>query len=145
MFTESSTKCRGQGRALMSLLIVLLVVGCSSGDRKGLWGTITLDGEPLSDGSIAFRPQRGTSGPTAGAKIVDGEFVVKDDGGTFMGHFDVHITASRKTGRQVENTLTGTMVDEYESIIPERYNRQTELKVEVTDEKNEFHFELKSE
>ena len=145
MFTDSSTKCMGLGWSLMSLLILLLVVGCSSGDRKGLRGTVTLDGEALSDGSIAFRPQRGTSGPTAGANIFDGEFVVKDDGGTFKGRFDVLINASRKTGRQVENTLTGTMIDEYESIIPTTYNSETELNVEVTDEKNEFNFELKSE
>ena len=136
----SSTICK------LLLLSLALLVACDSGERKSAHGTITLDGNPLAEGSISLRPEPGTKGPTAGAKITDGTYAVDSKDGTFVGTFRVEISASRKTGRQVLDTLTGMMVDEYEQIIPERYNQESELKAEVTEEgANEFNFELISE
>lgn len=130
-----------------SLILISVIIGCTTHDRQGLQGIVTLDGQPLTEGSIAFRPKPGTSGPTAGAVInEDGTYVVDHKGGTFIGVFQVQITAARKTGRQIQDQLTGNMVDEYEQYIPVMYNTETTLEVEVTEDgPNEFDFELKSE
>jgi hypothetical protein len=128
------------------LLTLALLVGCTNSDRESLQGTVTLDGYPLAEGAISFRPQPGTQGPTAGAKIKDGTFTIASEEGTFTGTFRVEITASRKTGQQRSDQITGTMVDEYEQYLPARYNKESELIAEVTKGgKNEFPFELRSQ
>ena len=105
---------------------------------------MALDGQSLPDGDIAFRPVSGTKGPSAGGRIIEGKFSVSPQQGLFVGTFRVEITASRKTGRQ-EKTLTGQMVDQYEQYLPKRYNRQSELTVEVTEDgPNHFEFALTS-
>ena len=131
---------------LACILSLTLLLGCGSQDpRRGLSGTVTLDGEPLALGSISFRGLRGTSGPTAGGEIKEGQFIVPRDGGTFTGTFRVEISATRKTGKQVQDPLLGMMVDEFEQIIPKQYNLQSELSVEVTaDGPNEYEFALES-
>ena len=68
------------------------------------------------------------------------------------GKFRVEITASRKTGKQIPDpaammdTSEGNgMIDQYEQYIPPRYNKRSELTVEVTDDgPNEFDFPLTS-
>jgi len=131
------------GRFLLCCVALLALIGCSGeSDRQSLEGTVTLDGEPLSEGAITFRPMPGTEGPTAGGPIRDGQFSIASDQGTFAGTFRVEISAHKKTGRKIPGALGGE-VDETVSIIPERYNRQSELTADV--EKgaaNEFEFEL---
>ena len=57
----------------------------------------------------------------------------------------MEITASRKTGTQTKDAVLGIMVDDYERIIPDRYNRQSELTREVTEDgPNHFEFTLNS-
>ena len=67
--------------------------------------------------------------------------------------FRVVITAKRKTGRQVSDPTAAMMdpkaesgfIDEYEQYIPRRYNQQSELIAEVTEDgSNEFEFVLSS-
>ena len=87
----------------------------------------------------------GTKGPTAGAAIEDGKYLVDAQGGTFIGKFRVEITASRKAGRQIRDLTIGRMVDEYEQYLPARYNEQSELTVDVTEAgPNNFPFRLES-
>ena len=99
---------------------LLLLVACGGNRRQPLEGTVTLDGQPLGEGSISFVPLPGTTGPTAGANIAAGRFSVAADRGTFTGAFRVEITAKRKTGRQVLNDTAGGMVEQYEQFLPPR-------------------------
>ena len=56
----------------------------------------------------------------------------------------IHV-GGRATGRQ-ELDETGRLVDQVEQYIPTRYNRQSELTVEVTDSgPNEYTFDLMSD
>ena len=133
--------------AIMSVCVVfalVLVVGCNGNDgRQALEGTVTLDGEPLAEGNVSFRPMPGTKSPTAGGRIVDGKFSILPEKGLSAGTFRVEITASRKTGRKVMDPVLRTEVDETEQFIPERYNRQSELtRPIITDGPNQFTFEL---
>ncbi|MEA1951327.1 MAG: hypothetical protein U9N87_08080 [Planctomycetota bacterium] len=125
---------------------LLLLAGCGpSSDRQALEGTVTLDGAPLAEGSITLRPLPGTRGPPAGGKISEGKFSVSPEEGTFAGTFRVEITASRKTGRQVTDQF-GNPVDEMAQYIPTKYNRQSELTVEIkADTPNKLKFDLASQ
>ncbi len=117
----------------------VVVCGCNHDGRQPLEGTVALDNQPLPAGDITFFPLSGTPGPTAGGKIIDGHFSIPAEGGTMAGTFRVHITAQRKTGKQVfdptaqmmdPNAKNG-MIDQYEQYIPARYNQQSELTADV--------------
>jgi hypothetical protein len=108
-----------------------------------------LDGKPLAKGQITFAPVPGTSGPTAGASVIDGRYSIASEKGPMAGTFRVEVTAFRQTPRKVRtlNVATGKMetVEDFESMIPPRYNRNSELTAEVTlDGPNQFDFALVS-
>ena len=135
-----------RARSLVCVVCLLVLAGCGQGSqRQSLEGTVTLDGQPLSEGSITFRPQEGTSGPTAGGKISEGHFRILPEQGTFAGTFRVEITASRKTGKKLKDHRTGEMHDEITQFPPARYNRQSELSAKVQAAgPNRFEFTLSS-
>jgi len=130
----------------LGCMVLLLLTGCSGNDgRHGVAGTVSLDGKPLEEGLICFRPMPGTGGPSAGCPIQDGRFSLSADKGVFAGKFRVEITASKKTGRKVKEPM-GNIVDETISIIPERYNRQSTLTADVEEGgENAFAFTLESQ
>ena len=131
-------------RVLFALVPFALSCGCSdSGGRLALRGSVSLDGEPLADGAISFRPLAGTKGPAAGGDIVDGHFSIRAQDGTFSGKFRVEIRAMRKTRQQDTYPITGETFDIEEQYLPLRYNEQSELEREVTaDGPNDFKFDL---
>jgi hypothetical protein len=134
-------------RRLTRLAIGLLMLsGCSrTAGRQALEGTVTLDGAPLTEGSILFRPQGDTKSPTCGGKISQGRFSIAPKGGAACGTFRVEITAVHSTGRKVTRPQDGKLIDESEQFIPARYNRQSELTATVGDNgSNRFPFVLKS-
>ena len=120
-----------------------LLPGCDSASVT-VRGTVTLDDNPLEEGQITLTPQPGTSGPTAGGKIQNGQFTIKSDAGIVAGAYRVEITASRKSGQQTPDQL-GRLVDVYEQYIPARYNEQSELTEELTTASNELAYELRSD
>lgn len=128
-------------------VFLLVSAGCGrQTDRQALQGTVTLDGAPLAEGYVTFVPMPGTSGPTAGGKITEGKFSVSPRQGTFVGAFRVEITAIRKTGRKLKDPMLGQEIDETEQFLPARYNRQSELTIEVTKAgPNHFEFDLTSQ
>ena len=133
--------------SMVRVACLMVLAGCGQGSRRqSLEGTVTLDGQPLSEGSITFRPQQGTSGPTAGGKISEGCFSISPDAGTFAGTFRVEITASGKTGRKLKDHRTGELYDEIAQFLPARYNRQSELTADVQAAgPNRFEFTLSSQ
>ena len=127
--------------------LLLALNGCSdhAGGRLAVQGTVRLDGQPLGRGSISFRPAAGTTGPTAGAKIVDGRFSIPPGKSLFAGKYRVEITATRKTGKQVKDPTFGAMVDQVAQYLPGKYNRSSELAAEVKPGgPNYFKFDLTS-
>jgi hypothetical protein len=122
---------------------LLALLGCGQGGRVSVEGTVTLDGKPLKEGTVQFTPLAGTNGPTAGANIVDGKFVVPPQGGPFVGKFQVQITAAGKTGRKVPGPFGRGLMEEYKQVLPPRYNTASELKADVTaNGPNHFDFAL---
>ncbi len=128
------------------LFCLTMMTGCvDSGLHQAIDGTVTLNGKPLAIGYISFRPKPGSPGPTAGAEIVDGQFSIARQDGTFAGQFRVEITASRPTGRKVPGRFTADLVDEFGQYLAAEYNTESTLTREVkADKENHFKFNLES-
>ena len=129
----------------LAMLAICLLIGCGGDDipRVEVRGEVTLDGEPLKTGAITFIPTG--KGPSAGTTIQDGAYVVDAAKGPSPGEYKVEIDSSQPTGKKVVGTDGETMEDEYENVIPAKYNRQTTLKVVLEpDGDNEHNFPLKS-
>src|SRR3954452_8156084 len=118
-----SNSCAGW--LAIGLLALTVFAGCGN-NRAALEGTVELDGLPLKDGEITFTPQPGSNGPTAGGRILNGKFIVAPKMGVQPGMFRVEILATQKTGRTV-TTPWGAAADEIISVIPSRYNTNSEL------------------
>ena len=114
-------------------------------NRVEVSGTVTLDGQPLSEGSIVFQPI--AEGPSAGGSIRDGRFTIERAGGPGPGKYRVEILAYQSTGRQIPDAdFPGKMTDELRQVIPKRYNTDTELLVNVSaDGDNHFPLKLQSD
>ena len=136
-------------RHLFSVILLLarnsiLASGCSkSSSRLGIEGEVTFDGAPLPSGKINFMPLPGTSSPTAGATITNGEFKVNSAKGVRPGPFRVEIKAVRPTGKKSTDDLTGETVDQQAQYIPAKYNENSELVAEIkANENNRLKFTL---
>jgi hypothetical protein len=133
----------------MALIATAMVSGCgreSGPPRVRVAGTVTYQGKPVENGQISFRPIDGTVNPVSGADIVGGKYEVIAGGGVAVGAHRIEIVASRPVPLPA-----GKSADDYselgvpmEPYIPAKYNRESELKVEVTlDGPKEFSFDLK--
>jgi hypothetical protein len=128
----------------------LIVAGCQQ--RKGpqraaVSGRVTLDGQEIVQGSIAFKTVGANSGLAAGGPIQNGRYAIEKDRGPVVGENRVEIKSVRKTGRQVQAPLAdpGQMTDEIVEAVPARYNSQSELEREVKEGDNQLDFDLKSQ
>ena len=142
-------RTRWRGRVVLVGLLILLgpvLCGCGGGglDRLPVAGSVTLDGNPLADGSITFIPTG--EGVTAGGKIADGQYEIPRSDGPVPGSHQVRINASEPTGETIIDPAGDIEVPQMRSLIPPKYNVQSELTAEVTaDGPNRFDFELSSQ
>lgn len=117
-------------------VLVVWSAGCSGGPRmRQVSGQVTLDGKPVPEGDILFKPAAGSLGPDAG-RIRDGmfAFLAKE------GKHRVEISASRILPGGARGAGGEPVPEEY---IPERYHSNSELTAEVTSAgPNRFDFKL---
>ena len=127
----------------LSLFVVIaasVFVGCGGGGAKGpamhsVAGTVTLDGQPLSQGSIVFDPADG-KGTATSCGIKDGAF----KGTCPVGAKIVRISASKESSEKDEY---GSVVSV--SLIPDAYNSSSTLKADIAAKDNTgLKFELLS-
>jgi hypothetical protein len=132
----------------LSFAIASLAVGCSGGDAKsGLQGTVTYKDRPIEKGRIDFLPTDGTTGPSVGAPILQGNYAVDAGHGVLdTGVYRVQITSYQKTGRKEPNRIDhgGPPIEIEENFLPPAYNTQSTLKVRVADlpDNNKLDFRL---
>jgi hypothetical protein len=116
-------------------------------------GKVTLNGQNVEDGRITFTPIEGegkisdSSGAAAG-QIKNGEYNIPEDEGPIVGKHSVSITASRKTGKQIEAAMPappGTMIDVVEELVPAKFNSRTELTADLVSGENTKDFALEGE
>jgi hypothetical protein len=119
-----------------------LAVGFLRESEPTVTGTVRLDNEPLSTGSIAWIPIDGTPGPGGGAGITnEGKYEIKR--GLRPGKYRVEIRSSRTLSRKVVNpTIPADLVDEEVSVIPEQYNISSGLIREVGPGSTVVNFDL---
>ena len=126
---------------LIASSVLVCIAGCGESDnRTEVSGEIRIAGQPLANGSIAFHPTEGNSGPTAGARVTDGKYHIDRAKGVVPGKNLVKIRAIEKTG----NTTVrySEPVDEYVQILPPHYNVQSTLVRDVQPGSNVIDFEL---
>lgn len=142
----SNRNCHRCWVGILLIITLILSTGCSRSDCLSIQGHVTLDGKPLTEGYINFRPQSGSLSPTAGGIIVEGRFFIERARGPMPGRFRVEITAARPSGRSEYDDDGNKLFDCVEQYLPAKYNSQSELEIEVTtDGENIFEFNLESE
>jgi hypothetical protein len=117
-----------QNKLLGTLLTVVVVAGCGSKPEfpgAHLAGAVTIDGQPVQDGSIVFTPTGGAHGQTVGATITAGRY---DCPYVPLGDSLVQIYALRPTGKTVE--VMGSMKPEMQDLVPVKDRDGIKFKVE---------------
>ena len=124
----------------MAFALLFTAAGCSSDGRIAVTGAVTLDGKPLDNGEIAFRPAPGNTGCGSGGQIERGEFRLAVNHGLYPGKYFVTVQTFKPTGR---------MVMIHEKSVPEhaavKFNEDGSLEANVTaGAENHFDFQLTS-
>ncbi|MEX2141883.1 MAG: carboxypeptidase-like regulatory domain-containing protein [Pirellulales bacterium] len=116
-------------------------VGCAK-HESSITGTVTLDGVPLSRGTVTFHPQAG--GAPAYARIdAEGNFTVKTGAqeGLESGKYVATVVATAAPGPGESETAVGRL------LTPPRYGtvEQSDLEYMITTGNNEIDLRLKSQ
>lgn len=125
------------GLLLLIVFVAVSQVGCVRGDPSicRVSGCVTLDGKPISEGRINFNPVSKAMAPQGG-KIVDGSYSF--DAKIGMNDVEVMVTGIGPNPTYIDGVPLKT------NIIPPRYNEKTELHADVSRERAEFDFDLRS-
>ena len=114
----------GRSRCSIGILLSLLLVGCSREAKLyPVSGSVSLDGQPVSEGDILFVSPDGVRGPDAG-KIEGGKYALK----TTDGKKRVEVSAAKIRPGGARGAGGEPVPEEY---IPARYNTASELSFEV--------------
>jgi hypothetical protein len=117
----------------------LAAVGCGD-NATTISGAVSINGEPVKEGTIGFFPVDGNA-RTTGTKIRDGKYSAEVSPGAAK----VEIRVSKVVG---ESKLYDTPNSETRPIrrevLPPKYNNETELQVEIKAGRNESNFDLKT-
>jgi hypothetical protein len=111
-------------------------------------GKVTVDGQPLDLGVIAFMPQgEGKSaGRVAGAPIRDGLYAVPEETGPTAATYKVQIHWNKRTGKKIPNPMdTDELMDELTEGLPAKYHEKSELTAEVSAQRTTFDYDLKTD
>jgi hypothetical protein len=129
--------------SLSWVLTSLVVTGCSGGrsDLADVSGTVRLDGQPLPMATVVFQPD--SAGPASyGLTDQQGRYNVLYDvgrSGAVIGMHTVKITTYQERDPDADPPIAATP-----EILPDRYHKSSELRVQVTDGVNEIDFPLES-
>jgi hypothetical protein len=143
--------------------------GRSSGiERASIQGNVTLDGDPVSSGSIRLVSLEESGGPSAGGDIVDGKYDIAREKGPSLGRHRVEVYIPYNTGRKIPSPMGGAvvvtelnlddpqtnaaatnqseagMVDAWSDKAPLKYNRESVLEVKIESGSNSFDVHMES-
>ena len=137
------------GRRVWLAAGVVVVLACAAlafgflrESEPTVTGVVRLGKERLTNGSIAWIPIEGTPGPGGGGGIdSQGNYEIKQ--GLRPGSYRVEIRSTTTLTRKVKNpTIPADLVDEEVSVIPEKYNTESNLVREVKPGANVLDFNL---
>jgi hypothetical protein len=130
-------------RSLMACLAILVgLVGCGRSDGLlTIRGTVTFDGQPVEEGSISLMPVDGR-GVTGGGLISKGSYSAETSPGEMAVQIYAYKTVVKENPSQ-EEIERGLTADRME-VLPPVYNRQSKLRITVSDAQKNFDFDLNS-
>jgi hypothetical protein len=99
-------------------------------------GRVTLNGQPLSEGAVRFIPINGDA-PATGGIVHDGSFKVQVPVTKQRVEFSANVVDQEKTPRNA----TGDQIV-MKILVPDRYNIQSKLTLDVVSGLNEPEFKL---
>ena len=137
----------GLGRAFVPCLVMLAamsIAGCSPAKESSVSGRVTLDGSPVSQGTVAFEPQAG--GMLArGALDADGnyELMTNQVEGVAPGKYRVKVLAQERS----PDPPDGGLPPPGKLLVPEKFTQvaTSGLTFEVALGRNRIDIELSSE
>lgn len=122
-----------------------LCVGCHKADplnRQAVSGKITLDGEPLTSGSIEFSPV--DKGTLSGATIDNGIYAIPKEKGLSPGAYIIRISAANNDAEPIG--LPGESNKIAPELVPAKYNVDSDLEFTVkADSENTFNLDIKTD
>ena len=126
---------------------LLTIAGCGEADpfeHVGVSGKVTLNGEPLKDGTITFIPT--ATGAGAHTEITGGTYKISSSEGPGPGNYRVEISRNIGSGRKVPDPeYPGQLKEETFNSIPPQYNVSSSLKVDIKNEAEQtFDFALEA-
>lgn len=129
-----------------SSFAALAVAGCGSNggpDIADVYGTVTLDGQPLADATVTFKPEKLRASIGVTDESGDYELLFKTNTpGALIGPHSVYITTERDpSGGEGVSPLVSASAEK----LPPRYNNESELSAEVTSSGGRFDFDLSSD
>lgn len=123
-----------------AVALLLILAGCNEGPARAIVaGKVTYKGAPLAKGQIRFLID---NRPSSMGQIENGSYRIDYHGGVPVGSGKVEIEGFEDTAKVVFTGPTGEKVHEAKQILPEKYNKKTELTVEIKNGDNEKNFDL---
>lgn len=127
----------------LSLVAGISFIGCGNKTKFAeVEARVTLDGKPLSNGSVRLVPVDG-AGPTAGATIKDGQFTTRLSKGNYRVEIAAVAAPPDGTPKSAKHRYEVGLPDTQE-LIPAKYNVRSELAWELQEGENSRTFELTS-
>jgi hypothetical protein len=118
--------------------VVLAIAGCAEPTTGEVTGTITVDGAPAKEGSIAFFPLDRKSS-TAGAAIADGKYTATVP----LGQAKVEIRVPKVVGqKKLYDTPDSPIKPLMAETLPAKYNDASELTLDVKPGENQQDYDL---
>jgi hypothetical protein len=134
---------------LCAVIAILLIVGCGPhSDRLEISGEVTLDGQPLSGGSIRFTSLDREKVAASGAMVENGQFLIPQEKGLTPGKYHLEINAPDNDAAPiiVRGEPGGPGIPTQPERIPPEYNTSSNKTIEVTaDGDNHFVFHIMSQ
>jgi hypothetical protein len=132
---------------LSLLLAAMILAGCSTGPRRmKVWGSVSYEGKPVNQGTIAFVPIDENGGPSTGASITAGKYEIAEAAGPRAGGtYRIELQAVRATGATEPNPKDPSApLAVFEPIFPPKYNSASVLKRTISSDptQNQFDFRL---
>jgi hypothetical protein len=124
-------------------VVLIALAGCASEGSSPVHGKVTLDGQPVEAGNIAFLPTA-ASGRKAAAAIEQGAYALSMSDKLPPGSYRVEIGWPKPTGRKIPSADPGMLTDETREAIPGKYNTNSTLTVEIGKGDTEKNFALTS-
>jgi hypothetical protein len=127
---------------VMALVIATIGGGCGPRDgRIAVSGTVSLDGQPLTNGFISFSPT-GPKGSPTGTPVTAGRYAAR----VSPGEMSVQIRATKSVTKEnpSESDVERGITVEQREMVPTRYNSKTMLRVNVSDLQRQHDFALDS-